>query len=142
MRWYFLSWKTGSPLVSVYMEKLQSCMVSGQPACQYKFTIIITINITTQRDLAYRTLSRLAGQPGFDINRPLHRYYRLSCSGLITSQLKALTQNHMPDFNSALPLQGEYKLIRNVTILVPSCTRDMKKNVFYVTLSVYPQQAG
>jgi hypothetical protein len=67
---------------------------------------------------------------GFDINRPLHRYYRLSCSGLITSQLKALTQKHMPDFNSALPLQGEYKLIRNVTILVPSCTRDMKKNVF------------
>jgi hypothetical protein len=72
----------------------------------------------------------------------MHRYYRLSCSGLITSQLKALTQKHMPDFNSALPLQGEYKLIRNVTVLVPSCTRDMKKNVFYVTLSVYPQQAG
>jgi hypothetical protein len=30
-----------------------------------------------------------------------------------TSQLKALTQKHMPDFNSALPLQGEYKLILN-----------------------------
>jgi hypothetical protein len=69
-------------------------------------------------------------------------YYHLSCSGLITSQLKALTQKHMPDFNSALLLQREYKLIRNVTILVPSCTHDMKKNVFYVTLSVYPQQAG
>jgi hypothetical protein len=33
----------------------------GQPACPYKRTIIFTIKITTQRDLAYRAVSLNSG---------------------------------------------------------------------------------
>jgi hypothetical protein len=52
-----------SPLASVYMEKFPSRLArsrlfqAGQPTCPYKRTIIFTIKITTQRDLAYRAVS-------------------------------------------------------------------------------------